>query len=133
MIKNKDIANPNTLKLMQEMVSSKLPAVAAFKLNHNVQKLQTVLDNFNKVQQETVKKYTKMEGDKPVHPVGEDGKPDESRITLTDPDAFSKEMDALLDADVTEVAGIMTIKISELGSYEIEPARIALVSWMFSL
>jgi hypothetical protein len=133
MIKNRDIVNPNTLKLLQEMTGSKLPAVAAFKLNHNTQKLQAVLDNFNKVHQETVKKYTKTVDDKPVHPVGEDGKPDETKVTLTDPEAFGKEIEALLDTDVTEAAGVMTIKIAELGNYEIEPARFSLVSWMFAL
>jgi len=133
MIKNRDIVNVNALKLMQELANAKLPAVAAFKLNHNIQKMQAVLDSFNKVQQETVKRYTKMEGDAPVHPVGDDGKIDESRVTLTDPDAFAKEMDALIDTDVTDMANIMTVKISELGNYEIEPARLALVAWMFSL
>lgn len=133
MIKNSDIVNHHTLKLMQEIADAKLPAIAAFKMHNNIQKMQAVLDTFNKVQQETLKRYTKMDGEKPMHPVGEDGKPNEAQVVLTDPDAYNAEIVALLELDVTSAASIMTIKISELGNYEIEPARLALVAWMFSL
>jgi len=111
-----DITNADLVALRNILppIIAAVPGRAAklkYRLSKNYTRVLQEIADFDKAEKDIVDAFTtKDEDGKPVHPEREDGTPDPSRITLTDPAAFTAARNELLSATVS--VDLMAIPVS---------------------
>lgn len=129
-MKTSELVSDATAKTLTRLNSEKMPARAGFAVMLNIKSLEEVLKAFNAKRGELVDRYTLKDVDKQViHPLV-DGKPDQTRVTITDVAAFSKELDDLLSVEVD----IKVVKLTpeQFGDVYVSPEELRAISWMLA-
>jgi hypothetical protein len=155
-VKNRDLLD--SAESINAIAALKQPVRTAFAVGLNLRAIKDHITYFDEQRKKLVDRHTqKDESGEPV-PVyapenGPDGKPLvesdgtaipvrdaagkivnkilNGQIKLVDPKAFQKEMQELLDVDVTEDIKIRLIKLSDLKG-DLEPQHFANLIWMFN-
>lgn len=90
----------DTIDALNKMIDLDINASVAFRLTRIIKELSSIVDDKVKMERRILDKYTqKDENGLPVQPIGNDGQIVPGAVNITDMEAFSKEMNDLMDLE----------------------------------
>lgn len=124
-MKNAEILN--ALPALHEVVGMPMPAVASLKVARIVRVVETAAQEINQARQQAVERYTERDAEgNPVPPLDAEGKEVAGHVKVTDPAAFAREMEALLEAGTR--LEVQPLRVEELGSaFQVSPRTLLLM------
>lgn len=121
-IKNSDLNN-ESIEALNTLIEQDINAIIAFRLTRVIKELSSILEDKLKMEKKIFDRWVeKDENGSPVVPLDKEGLPIEGSVSITDVDAFTKEMSDLMGIE-NEVAfekiqfedlGLVTAKIKDL-------------------
>ena len=98
-IKNLQL-NDETIVAINTLIDLDINATAAFRLTRIIKELSSILDDKVKMERRILEKWTvKDENGNPTPAKDSEGNTIEGAVNISDSQAFSKEMDALMDIE----------------------------------
>jgi hypothetical protein len=98
-IKNLQL-NDDTIAAINTLVDLDINATAAFRLTRIIKELSSILDDKNKMEKRILDKWTvKDENGNPTPAKDAEGNVIEGAVNISDSQAFSKEMESLMDIE----------------------------------
>lgn len=84
---------------LRDLAGEKLPVRTSLKLLRLIRSVEAAVEIVDKVRQQIVQRHVRRdEAGNPMPMLGEDGAPQEGMVMLSDPGAFHREMEELLQA-----------------------------------
>lgn len=121
-IKNSDLNN-ESIEALNTLIEQDINAIIAFRLTRVIKELSSILEDKLKMEKKIFDRWVeKDENGSPVVPLDKEGLPIEGSVSITDVDAFTKEMSDIMGIE-NEVAfekiqfedlGLVTAKIKDL-------------------
>ena len=121
-IKNSDLNN-ESIESLNTLIEQDINAVIAFRLTRVIKELSSILEDKLKMEKKIFDRWVEKDvNGVPVVPLDKDNNPIEGSVSITDVDAFTKEMSDLMgiENDVAfekirfEDLGLVTAKIKDL-------------------
>jgi len=98
-LKNSQL-NDDTISALNMLIDLDINATSAFRLMRIIKELSSILDDKIKMEKRILDKWTaKDESGNPTIAIDDAGNPIEGAVNISDSDAFSKEMNALLEIE----------------------------------
>lgn len=98
-VKNAQLNN-DTIQALNTLIDLDINASVAFKLTRIIKEISSIVDDKLKMEKRILEKWVqKDEQGNPVVPTGEDGKPVEGAVSITNPEEFTREMSILMDVE----------------------------------
>lgn len=105
---------------LSELVKMEFPSVFGFKVRRLNRAIEPLVELYQEQERETMKRYYKRDEDgNEVHPLGEDGEPDENRVVLENVQELTAELDAL--RDVTSAIEVELLTEKDFDGHNIQP------------
>lgn len=119
-VKNSDLGT-ETISALNNLIELDINATVAFKLSRIIKDISSIVEDKVKTEKKILDKWVqKGEDGKPIVPVGEDGKPLEDSVTITDVNAFTKEMEELMSIETTLVHSKLNFDDMQLNTAKIK-------------
>lgn len=125
-VKNSQLTN-ETVQSLNSLIELDINASAAFRLTRIIKEVSSIVEDKLKMEKKILEKWMeKDENGDPVTPKDEQGNPIQGAVNITNVDAFSSEMQSLLDV-VNEIPyekikfedlNLQTAKVKDLLSLE---------------
>lgn len=121
-IKNSDLNN-ESIESLNTLIEQDINAVIAFRLTRVIKELSSILEDKLKMEKKIFDRWVeKDENGIPVVPLDKEGQPIEGSVSITDVDAFTKEMSDLMAIENNVVfekiqfedLGLVTAKIKDI-------------------
>ncbi len=121
-IKNSDLNN-ESIESLNTLIEQDINAVIAFRLTRVIKELSSILEDKLKMEKKIFDRWVeKDENGIPVVPLDKEGQPIEGSVSITDVDAFTKEMSDLMAIENNvafekiqfEDLGLVTAKIKDI-------------------
>lgn len=121
-IKNSDLNN-ESIEALNTLIEQDINAIIAFRLTRVIKELSSILEDKLKMEKKIFDRWVEKDvNGVPVVPLDKDNNPIEGSVSITDVDAFTKEMSDLMgiENDVAfekirfEDLGLVTAKIKDL-------------------
>ena len=121
-IKNAQLTN-DTISALNTLIELDIKAGVAFKLTRIIKELSSIVEDKLKMEKKILDKWVERDEEgKPVIPKGQDGKPIEGTVSITNVEEFTKEMSELMDIETElpfdkiefEDLGLTTAKVKDL-------------------
>ena len=98
-LKNSQL-NDDTISALNMLIDLDINATSAFRLMRIIKELSSILDDKIKMEKRILDKWTaKDESGNPTIAIDDAGNPIEGAVNISDSDAFSKEMNSLLEIE----------------------------------
>ena len=98
-LKNSQL-NDDTISALNMLIDLDINATSAFRLMRIIKELSSILDDKIKMEKRILDKWTaKDESGNPTIAIDDAGNPIEGAVNISDSDAFSKEMNTLLEIE----------------------------------
>ena len=98
-LKNSQL-NDDTISALNMLIDLDINATSAFRLMRIIKELSSILDDKIKMEKRILDKWTaKDESGNPTIAIDDAGNPIQGAVNISDSDAFSKEMNALLEIE----------------------------------
>jgi len=92
--------NDDTISALNMLIDLDINATSAFRLMRIIKELSSILDDKIKMEKRILDKWTaKDESGNPTIAIDDAGNPIQGAVNISDSDAFSKEMNALLEIE----------------------------------
>ncbi len=125
-VKNSQLTN-ETVQSLNSLIELDINASAAFRLTRIIKEVSSIVEDKLKMEKKILEKWMeKDENGDPVTPKDDEGNPIQGAVNITNVDAFSSEMQSLLDV-VNEIPyekikfedlNLQTAKVKDLLSLE---------------
>ncbi len=125
-VKNSQLTN-ETIQSLNSLIELDINASAAFRLTRIIKEVSSIVEDKLKMEKKILEKWMeKDENGDPVTPKDDEGNPIQGAVNITNVDAFSSEMQSLLDV-VNEIPyekikfedlNLQTAKVKDLLSLE---------------
>ncbi len=121
-IKNSDLNN-ESIEALNTLIEQDINAIIAFRLTRVIKELSSILEDKLKMEKKIFDRWVeKDENGVPVVPLDKDNNPIEGSVSITDVDAFTKEMSDLMAIENNvafekiqfEDLGLVTAKIKDI-------------------
>lgn len=98
-VKNSQL-NDDAIRSLNELIEMDINATAAFRLSRIVKEISSIVEDKMKMEKKILDKWTAKDADGSALPAKDEaGNVIEGAVTITDPDAFTKEMSDLMDLE----------------------------------
>lgn len=128
-MKNRELLD--SVEALSALASTKLKGSVGFAVSYNLKQVQDHLKVVEESRAAIVDRYTVKDDGKPRPVIGSDGKAIPGQVHIERPEEFRKEIDDLVNLDVTDLVKIRKLSPSTLDQVEIEPRHLVLLDWMF--
>jgi hypothetical protein len=129
-VKNSQLTN-ETISSINELIELDIDATSAFKLTRIIKELSSIVDDKLKTEKKIFDKWVERDEDgNPVSPKNEDGTDIEGAVNITDVEAFTKEMEELME--IENVVAFDTLPFEKLGLKTAKIKDIMKIEFLFS-
>lgn len=98
-VKNSQLSN-ETIQALNLLIELDIKASAAFRLTRIIKEVSSIVDDKLKMEKRILEKWMeKDENGNPIPPKDADGNPVEGAVNITNVEAFSSEMQSLMDIE----------------------------------
>ena len=98
-VKNSQLSN-ETIQALNLLIELDIKASAAFRLTRIIKEVSSIVDDKLKMEKRILEKWMeKDENGNPITPKDADGNPVEGAVNITNVEAFSSEMQSLMDIE----------------------------------
>lgn len=121
-IKNSDLNN-ESIEALNTLIEQDINAIIAFRLTRVIKELSSILEDKLKMEKKIFDRWVEKDvNGVPVVPLDKEGQPIEGSVSITDVDAFTKEMSDLMAIENNvafekiqfEDLGLVTAKIKDI-------------------
>ena len=105
--------NPDAIEALNSLIEMDINAIAAFKLTRIIKEISSIVEDKMKLEKKILDKWIEkgLDGN-PIIPKDNDGNPVQGAVSLTDVNAFTQEMNDLMNIENTLTQE--TIKFEDL-------------------